>query len=391
MKHARALVMPEILTWARTTAGLTIEEASKALQTKHDNVLAWEKGEKQPSMPQLRKMATTYKRLLSDFYLPKAPETVPFPHDFRRLPGEVAQVYSRELRFELRAAAERRKVAIDLLEELDTRPQRFKFKIAATDRPESAASKIRDYLNVTYAEQNKWRESRVHYNSWRSKIEAAGVLVFQIASVSVTQMLGFSFSDRPLPVIAINRKLKPNGRTFTMLHEYAHVLLGENCLCDLDEDSLRPPQEQKVEVFCNAVAAAILMPRHDFLAHEIVAAKRPSSEDWTEHELAALCRSFGASEEAVLRRLLTFSRTTEAFYRAKRAEIQARNKALEQKKENTDFKRNMPLEVVSNLGRPFTQIVLNTYDYDRLSLSDVSRFLGLRAGQVPTVRELVER
>ena len=130
MKHARALVMPEILTWARTTAGLTIEEASKALQTKHDNVLAWEKGEKQPSMPQLRKMATTYKRLLSDFYLPKAPETVPFPHDFRRLPGEVAQVYSRELRFELRAAAERRKVAIDLLEELDTRPQRFKFKIA---------------------------------------------------------------------------------------------------------------------------------------------------------------------------------------------------------------------------------------------------------------------
>lgn len=390
MKHARAFVEPEILEWARTSAGLTIEEAAKALQTKAENVQAWEEGALQPSMPQLRKMATAYKRLLSDFYLPKPPEQPTLPHDFRRLPGEVAKVYSRELRFELRAAAERRRVALDLLEDLDSRPQRLQFRITQAEAPEAVALKIREHLKVTFVEQDRWRESRAHYKAWRTRIEAAGVLVFQIASVATSQMLGFSLAERPLPVVAVNRKLKPNGRTFTMLHEFVHVLLGENSLCDLDEDSLRNPKDQAVEVFCNAVAAATLMPRSEFLSHEIVAARPQRSEDWSDSDLGALSKSFGASDEAVLRRLLTLSKTTEAFYRSKRSLIQARNRKLDEQPQDSDFKRNMPMEVVSNLGRPFTQIVLNTYAYDRLSLSDVSRYLGLRAGQVPKVRELVE-
>ena len=51
---------------------------------------AWEDGEAHPSMAQLRRMAAAYRRLLSDFYLPRPPEDDPLPHDFRRLPGEVA-------------------------------------------------------------------------------------------------------------------------------------------------------------------------------------------------------------------------------------------------------------------------------------------------------------
>lgn len=390
MKHARALVEPEILEWARTTAGLSADDAAKALQTKVENVLAWEQGEQHPSMPQLRKMASAYKRLLSDFYLPRPPAQTPLPHDFRRLPGEVAQVYSRELRFELRAAAERRRLALDLLEDLDALPQKFQFRIMQSEAPDAAALKIREHLGITFAEQDRWRDSRVHYKAWRSKIESAGVLVFQITSVPIAQMLGFSFAERPLPVVAINRKLKPNGRIFTMLHEFVHVLLRENSLCDLDEDSLRPAKEQAVEVFCNAVAAATLMPKSEFISHHIVAARSRRREDWTDGELNALSKSFGASDEAVLRRLLTLAKTTEAFYRAKRAQIQARNRKLAEQPQDLDFKRNMPMEVVSNLGRPFTQLVLDTYAFDRLSLSDVSRFLGLRAGQVSKVRELVE-
>ena len=93
-RSTEAVVEPAILSWARSTAGLSIEEAAHSLQTKPEKVLAWEKGEASPSMSQLRKMTTTYKRLLSDFYLPAPPEEEPLPHDFRRLPGEVALRYS---------------------------------------------------------------------------------------------------------------------------------------------------------------------------------------------------------------------------------------------------------------------------------------------------------
>jgi Zn-dependent peptidase ImmA (M78 family) len=275
------------------------------------------------------------------------------------------------------------------MEEVDSEAVRLSLRIDRRLGADEAARKIRDLLRVTFAEQNKWRESRTHYNAWRARLEAAGVLVFQVASVPKDQMLGFSLAARPLPVIAINRKLKPNGRTFTMLHEFVHVLLGENSLCDLDEEALRPPEEQAIEVYCNAVAACVLMPKEEFLAHNVVATRKARSEDWADSDIDTLGRSFGASEEAVLRRLLTFSMTTEAFYRKKRALIQARNQRMEETREDVEFKRNMPQEVVSNLGKPFTQIVLDTYAYDRLSLSDVSRYLGLRAGQVAKVREMV--
>ena len=88
-RGTEALVEPDILRWARDAAGLSVDEAAHSLQTHPEKVQAWEEGEEHPSMAQLRRMATTYRRLLSDFYLPKAPDEAPLPHDFRRMPGEV--------------------------------------------------------------------------------------------------------------------------------------------------------------------------------------------------------------------------------------------------------------------------------------------------------------
>lgn len=75
-RGTEALVEPDILKWARSSAGLSVDEAAHSLQTKPEKVDAWESGAESPSMPQLRKMAATYRRLLSDFYLPEPPRTI---------------------------------------------------------------------------------------------------------------------------------------------------------------------------------------------------------------------------------------------------------------------------------------------------------------------------
>jgi DNA-binding transcriptional regulator YiaG len=61
-RSTEAMVDARILKWARETAGLTPEAAARSLQAKNEKVLAWERGEERPSMPQLRKMAIVYKR-----------------------------------------------------------------------------------------------------------------------------------------------------------------------------------------------------------------------------------------------------------------------------------------------------------------------------------------
>ncbi len=119
-RSSETVVDPAILVWARSTAGLSIEEAAARIPTKAERVLDWEHGEGGPSMAQLRKMAGIYKRLLSDFFLSAVPQEEALPHDFRRMPGEVAGRYSRALRVQLRLAGERRQLALGLSADLDT-------------------------------------------------------------------------------------------------------------------------------------------------------------------------------------------------------------------------------------------------------------------------------
>lgn len=385
-RSTEAVVEPRILEWARDTAGLTPEQAARSLQVKEEKLGAWEKGQERPSMPQLRKMAIVYKRQLSDFYLPAPPEEPPLPHDFRRLPGEGLFHYSRALRYQLRQARQRRDLALDLATEQDAELRNLPV-IQIAEATEQIGSDVRELLQVAIEEQRGWRDPRKSYNGWRSHVEAAGVLVFQVMGIQLSEMLGFSLAERPLPIIGINRKLAPNGRTFTLLHEFVHVLLRQSSLCDIEDDFIRPPQEQRTEVFCNAVAAAALVPRHALLSDPLV---RPHQQprDWSDDELNAIARNFGVSVHVILRRLLTIGRATQAFYAA-RAGLWRVYEPAPTKEEDEEFRRNMPREVVSDLGRPFVSLVLESYLSSNLSLSDTSRYLGLRAGQVAKVRELI--
>jgi Zn-dependent peptidase ImmA (M78 family) len=157
-----------------------------------------------------------------------------------------------------------------------------------------------------------------------------------------------------------------------------HILLERSGICDIEESVLRPPEEQRPEVFCNAVAGAALVPSDALLAHPLVSSAGP--RDWSDDELASLVRTFGVS------------RTTQAFYAERRAAwgrlFDAPDTATDP---NADYKRNMPQEIVSDLGRPFTRLVVESYLNSFTSLSDVSRYLGLRADKIAKVRELLAR
>ena len=99
--------------------------------------------------------------------------------------------------------------------------------------------------------------------------------------------------------------------------------------------------------------------------------------------------------QAVVRRLLNFNRTSESFYRRKRAQYQAEYQALRAKEkakfqeQEQNYRRNPPQDAVSNFGKPFIRLVLNTYYQDRITLSDVSSYLGLRVRHVPKIEQTV--
>jgi len=81
---------PDILTWARDTAGLSADEAARALgfndtrnRSAVQRLMALETGQEQPSRSVLLKMAQAYRRPLLVFYLAQPPRIGDRGHDFR--------------------------------------------------------------------------------------------------------------------------------------------------------------------------------------------------------------------------------------------------------------------------------------------------------------------
>jgi transcriptional regulator with XRE-family HTH domain len=85
-KSVPAIVQPSVLAWARKSAGYSLEEAAKKLQTTPEKLNSWETGKKPPSIAKVRKMVAVYKRPLHFFFFDEPPVDPPIPHDFRRLP-----------------------------------------------------------------------------------------------------------------------------------------------------------------------------------------------------------------------------------------------------------------------------------------------------------------
>lgn len=394
----KAKVKPEILMWARESAGFSQEKAAGSLKVTQDVLASWEAGEDAPSIPQLRKLAELYKRPLAVLYLSSPPMKFQPMRDFRRLPGTSMPAVSSAIVIEDRRARQRRELALELAADLEEPIPEFTLSASMAEEPEAVAERVRADLGITSELQRSWRdkEGRLAFKGWRERIEAKGVLVFQSDKFSSDEASGFAIWEPIAPVIVVSRKAThQRRRTFSLLHEFAHLLIRASGVSDLeiDSDSQRPPEELKIEIFCNAVAVAALIPKNELFSHHVVADHPRDQIRWTDDELREIARSFGVSREVVLRRLLTHRRTSAAFYQETRAkyveeweEFRARQKATAKPE---GIPRNMPQEALGNLGRRLVGMVLERYHQDRLSLSEVSGYLGLKSKHIGKVEQLM--
>lgn len=387
-ERVEALVQPQMLIWARTTAGYSIEDAARKLQAKPARLESWESGEARPTINQLRKMSRVYKRPLAAFYLPEPPKDFVVMNDFRRQYNKEARRKSPILRFGMRQAEYRRDVALQLYEELGEAPPTFEVSADIHEAPEVLAARLRRLLNISYEVQTSWRGDYQALNGWREALEQLGILVFQTPGVERTEMRGFSISARPLPVIAVNSKDAVVGRVFSMMHELVHIVLNESGICDLMEGWLDPAQENYAEVFCNRVAGALLVPANQLTREPEVQANKGETA-WVDGDLESLARRYRVSRETILRRLLILDRTSEGFYQHKRQQYQEEWQAIQVLRKGKKVVVPRETIAVSRTGGYFTRLVLEGYAADRITGTDVTRFLDVSLKYLPAIRDAV--
>ena len=299
-------------------------------------------------------------------------------HDFRRLHDAEPGVVSPELSFQMRIAHARRQLALDLYEAVEGPVPELGLVGSLNEDAEALGARIREFLGVSVATQRQWAAGYESFNGWREALEAKGVLVFQARDVDVQEARGFSISETPLPVVVVNIKDALTGRIFTMMHELSHVALRAGGLCDLSNLNGRPPEDQRTEVFCNAAAAAALLPAEDLLLEEMVRSNpRPA---WSDQQLNTLSNGYGVSREAMLRRLLTLGKTTEGFYE----EYRERYAQTPNAQQGGGFAPPDRL-AVSTSGLLFTRLVLGNYHQNTITASDVAEYLSVRLKHLPKI------
>lgn len=365
-KSVKALITPEVLKWAREEyIELEIDYTAKKLKIDSECLEAWESGEEQPTVSQLKQIAKLYRIHISIFYLPAPPTGFKRPTDYRVLPQRLAtdeeQIY--RLNANIVEAFTRRETLIQLYELLEEPPLEVTLKFDRRAGRKRAAERITQFLGFSRAELQKANKPHAALKFWKQTVEAKGILVCQTSThlpVELETVRGFCIAQRPFPVIVINSKDSPYGRIFTLVHELVHIALGESVIQntgfkEIDRSDLNP-----IEAFCNRVAGEVLVPENELL--EIV------DMQTLEEDLPKISKHFHVSREVIMRRLLTLNKISERKYQIYRKNQQKKYKATSSKPGAPPY-YNLILNVS---GEYFARTAFTAYYEDKITISELA-------------------
>ena len=352
---------------------MTVEVAAKKIGVSDERLTSWENGSSHPTMAQMRKVSNVYKRPLAVFYLSEIPTDFTPLRDFRRLPHDIPREYSPELNFLVRRVRERREWAAEIRRELNYEKLHFIGSENPGNEVSAVAENARNILDVSLDKQKTWKSPEQARKAWMDRFERLRLLVFQSSQVDLGEMRGFTMVDEYAPVITINSKDSDTGRIFTLMHEFAHLLIGSQGISNLTFQPRSGSVEDRTEVFCNGVAAELLVPRGDL---KRTVRKGEISSD-VERSIITLSKLYSVSREVIARRLADLGYITRALYREKRQQYLSE---LERDKRPKSGEIRIPRFriVIRDNGKGFTKLVMSAYHENLIGLRDVSHLLNVK-------------
>lgn len=381
MTSIPALVEPTVLEWARRSANLEPIAADRKLGVPEGSVERWERGEAKPTIAQLRRASTVYKRALAVFFLPEPPSGFSTLRDFRRLAEQGHGEWSAALHAEYRRAHAQRNVILELAE-LEGEELSIDWRLRVPSDDGQLADAARKHLRALAVLRfpTSGADEYKHLNYWTNALEEAGVLVMSTegGEVEVEEMRAFSLYFDEVPVIMLNGADATRGRLFSLLHEYVHLLLNTEGLCDTTTDMRATSPDRMLEARCNAVAAAILMPTQAVLSADLVKEHDPDHE-WSLGDLIDAAKPFGVSVEAFLRRLVTLGRVSMTTYREFRgSQDEGRGRAGKPRKPGGNFYATK----VRDLGKGYVRRVAGAHGRAAIDSTTAATYLDAKVDQI---------
>lgn len=364
----RVAIHPEMFRWARERAGID----SFSLAARFKRLEAWEAGEAQPTVRQLEDYARATHAPVGYFFLPEPPlELLPIP-DFRTVANRAIARPSPNLLDMVYACQQRQDWYRDHARVTGQSPLPFVGSLTKAISPVEAAAQLRQVLGFSVEARRAcltWAEA---LRSFIEQADQAGVMVMVSGVVlnnnarhlDPQEFRGFALSDEYAPLVFINGADSKAAQMFTLAHELAHLWLGQTALSDVSADVV---SDNATEIWCNKVAAELLVPMVSFLDELMI-------DESIADTLKRLARHFKVSSLVILRRLLDAGRIDRNMFFAAYREELARLREIEARGTGGgDFYRTTAARVSKRFARALVESTLE----GRTLFRDAFHMLGI--------------
>ena len=384
-------VNPEIMRWARESMGLTLDHAAAKLNLRDargtkaaDRLAELEAGDTEPTRPLLVRMARQYRRPLLTFYLSGPPLRGDRGQDFRTLPQDYSLTADALLDALIRNVSARQSMVRAVLEDEDeAQPLAFVGSMAMADGVSALQTSIQSTIGVSLAEFRNQTSPDHAFSLLRAGVEAVGVFVLLMGnlgshhtSIDLEVFRGFTLSDNIAPFVIINDQDSRAAWSFTLLHELAHLWLGQTGVSGVRAGQI-------IEQFCNDVAGQFLLP-----SEELAQLNVNDSTDFKESasRVSNFARQRNLSSSMVAYKLYRVGKIGESTWNHLSATF--RNMWLEQRSEQRTRSRGREdgpdYYVVRRhrVGQGLISLVGRTMAAGSLTTSQAGRVLGVKAQNV---------
>jgi Zn-dependent peptidase ImmA (M78 family) len=380
---------PQILKWARETAGLSVGEAAHALafkdardRTAAQRLQSMEAGEEEPSRSVLLGMSRVYHRSLLVFYLSDPPRTGDRGQDFRRAPGMQPPEYDPTLDALIRDVRGRQGVVKDLLEQTEPAQVDYVASVTMDVQPAELARRITNRLGFSLAEFRQRPTVQAAFTYLREKVEASGAFVLLLGNLGSYHtnipsgvFRGYAIADSVAPFIVVNDQDAAVAWAFTVLHELTHLWLGATGVSGGSSDT-------QIESYCNSVAGEILLPEPEM--NELHFLRRASLQETVE-AVARFARVRNISRPMVAYKLLRVGLITSARWRDLDKHYEDEWIAAQARPTSKEKSESGPSYYVvkrHRLGRALLDLVRNSVAEGFLTHTKAGRVLGVKPRNV---------
>ncbi|MFH8416093.1 ImmA/IrrE family metallo-endopeptidase [Streptomyces collinus] len=377
----RVQVRPALLRWAVERAGWSEETIAR----RAPRFSAWVDGSISPTLKQLANFADATHTPIGSLFLPSPPdEPVPIP-DMRTMGNRAVTRPSVDLLDTIYSCQSRQEWYRDYARTHGYPDVDFVGSARLSDEPMNVAADIRQRLRFEIEDRRPFPSWKEALRGLIDRIESVGVLVMVNGIVGADthrklnpkEFRGFALADPIAPLIFVNGADTKAAQIFTMVHELAHVYLGESALSDA---ALAKQTDSDAELWCNRVAAEALVPMTDL--------RREYRGDPTVAELSRLARRYRVSTLVVLKRIFDARFLGWDDYQSRyAAELRRVMALLAAGKEGAggDFYNTHPLR----LSRQFARAVITDTLEGGTQFRDAYQLLGTKKHQ--TFQNLIEK